>query len=187
MKQNRLKFAFGVAFTIIFSGFICNGLPKSQEPTKSVVETIVQHTVQPVEVQKVEAREPIARELPRVETKLTGKYAAEFEKYFGYENGRIMQAICNSESQWNSWAVNDTLNKDKTWDVGLCQINVDVHGHMIDGTTKQEKVESLKNPEYNISIAKKVFDNRSKWDTNGFKAWSDYNNKKYLKYLVVDK
>lgn len=99
-----------------------------------------------------------------------------FDKYFG-KDSRIIRAICKSESGLKADSMNKTLNKDKTWDIGYCQINVDWNAKYIPGETRAEKIENLKNPETNVMVAKRVY------DSQGWTAWSDFKNGKYLRYL----
>lgn len=126
-----------------------------------------------IEVVKAEAprevREVVARD--RVETP-----QEVIRRVFGAD-ARVMTAICESEGSWNAEAMNTTLNKDGSWDIGICQINLKWNWDKIPGETKDEKVQNLKDPKTNIEVAKKVF------DSQGFWAWSDYKNGKYKNHL----
>ncbi|HNX02168.1 MAG TPA: hypothetical protein PLE33_05990 [Candidatus Cloacimonas sp.] len=101
------------------------------------------------------------------------------DKYFAPQDARIMKAICRSENRAeNEKDIQDTMNKDKTADIGWCQINVDWNADKIPGATRDEKIKSLQNGEINIQVAHKIF---KSWQ--GFGAWSDYINGRYQKYL----
>ena len=72
-----------------------------------------------------------------------------------------------AESGCNPTADNSGLNQNGTVDIGLLQIN------SIHGFSKAE----LTNPARNIAIAYQI------WQKQGYKAWSAFNNKSYLKFL----
>ena len=72
-----------------------------------------------------------------------------------------------AESGCNPTADNSGLNQNGTVDIGLLQIN------SIHGFSKAE----LTNPARNITIAHQI------WQKQGYKAWSAFNNKSYLKFL----
>ena len=79
----------------------------------------------------------------------------------------IMIAIAYAESGFNCKAINDKLNKDGSWDAGLLQVN-SIHGY--------EKTELL-DCHRNTDISYKIY------QSQGFRAWSVYNNGKYRKFL----
>ena len=98
---------------------------------------------------------------------------------FSPKDAGTMAAICKSESGGFAGAHNSKYPDDS---YGLCQINMlDEPGYML-GAERREKFgigsnEALKDPLTNLRAAKKVF------DSQGFGAWSDYKNEKYLKHL----
>ena len=98
---------------------------------------------------------------------------------FSPKDAGTMAAICKSESKGFPGAHNSTYPDDS---YGLCQINMlDEPGYML-GKERREKFgiksnEALKDPLTNLKAAKQVF------DSQGFGAWSDYKNEKYLKHL----
>lgn len=82
-------------------------------------------------------------------------------------NSKIMLAIARAESGCNPKSDNSGLNTDGTYDYGLFQIN-SVHGH---------SRSILANPAKNTEIAFKI------WQSQGYRAWSVYNNGSYLKFM----
>ena len=98
---------------------------------------------------------------------------------FSPKDAGTMAAICKSESGGFTGAHNSTYPDDS---YGLCQINMlDEPGYML-GKERREKFgigsnEALKDPLTNLKAAKQVF------DSQGFGAWSDYKNEKYLEHL----
>ena len=98
---------------------------------------------------------------------------------FSPKDAGTMAAICKSESGGFAGAHNSKYPDDS---YGLCQINMlDEPGYML-GAERREKFgigsnEALKDPLTNLKAAKQVF------DSQGFGAWSDYKNEKYLKHL----
>ena len=82
-------------------------------------------------------------------------------------NSKIMLAIAQAESGCNPRSDNSGLNTDGTYDYGLFQIN-SVHGH---------SRSILANPAKNTEIAFKI------WQSQGYRAWSAYNNGSYLKFM----
>lgn len=85
----------------------------------------------------------------------------------------IALAIMRAESGCDPTVDNTGLNEDGTNDVGLMQVN---SIHLNDKATR-------KDPAVNIRLAYSIYSNRATWDTSGWKAWSAYNNGKYLAYL----
>ena len=98
---------------------------------------------------------------------------------FSPKDAGTMAAICKSESGGFAGAHNSKYPDDS---YGLCQINMlDEPGYML-GAERRQKFgigsnEALKDPLTNLKAAKQVF------DSQGFGAWSDYKNEKYLKHL----
>jgi hypothetical protein len=98
---------------------------------------------------------------------------------FSPKDAGTMAAICKSESGGFTGAHNSTYPDDS---YGLCQINMlDEPGYML-GAERRQKFgigsnEALKDPLTNLKAAKQVF------DSQGFGAWSDYKNEKYLEHL----
>ena len=98
---------------------------------------------------------------------------------FSPKDAGTMAAICKSESGGFTGAHNSKYPDDS---YGLCQINMlDEPGYML-GKERREKFgigsnEALKDPLTNLKAAKQVF------DSQGFGAWSDYKNEKYLEHL----
>ena len=82
-------------------------------------------------------------------------------------NSKVMLAIARAESNCNPRSDNSGLNANGTYDYGLFQIN-SVHGH---------SRSILANPAKNIEIAFKI------WQSQGYRAWSAYNNGSYLKFM----
>lgn len=82
-------------------------------------------------------------------------------------NSKVMLAIARAESNCNPRSDNSGLNTDGTYDYGLFQIN-SVHGH---------SRSILANPAKNTEIAFKI------WQSQGYRAWSAYNNGSYLKFM----
>ncbi len=82
-------------------------------------------------------------------------------------NSKVMLAIMRAESGCNPRSDNTGLNTNGTYDYGLFQIN-SVHGHSRD---------ILANPAKNTEIAFRI------WQSQGYRAWSAYNNGAYLKFM----
>jgi len=177
--RRRWNVFFTFAFTVIVGGLVLNGI---NQPIKAETVKAQEVSEEPSE------RDTVAREIPRVEPVVILEQPKTRDEWidqiFG-SDARIMKAICQSEGSNNDRSMNTTLNKDGSWDIGTCQINLQAHWDKVPGTTKDEKVENLKNKKINIEVAKKVFDSRQKWDKEygGFGAWSDYKNGKYKKHL----
>jgi len=98
---------------------------------------------------------------------------------FSPKDAGTMAAICKSESGGFTGAHNSKYPDDS---YGLCQINMlDEPGYML-GAERRQKFgigsnEALKDPLTNLKAAKQVF------DSQGFGAWSDFKNEKYLEHL----
>lgn len=104
-----------------------------------------------------------------------------FKKYFPEKDiATTMRAISLSESKGKQ-VQHYKLNKNGSWDCGFFQTNT-IHRN------KGEPMESFcdrmnSNLEANFAMARKIYDDRKKMFGNGFTAWSDYNNGKYLNYI----
>lgn len=121
-------------------------------------------TAEPMKAERVKAEEPQEEAQPE----------DLFKKYFG-DKAETIKAICKAENRKEDpTAVYH--NKNGSIDQGLCQIN----------TINIDKYvgENIFDPEVNIRTAKKIYDDRQKWDTDGFNAWTMYKNGKYKKYLI---
>lgn len=129
--------------------------------------------IQQEQVTKAEAKSD--RELEfweRVE-----KYRPLFKQEFGTSYKTAM-AICMKESELIADQFHQNYDKNSTTDHGLCQINLYWNYTNIEGATDQEKINNLYNPEYNVKLAKKIFDG---WQN--FEAWTCYKNGSYRDYL----
>ena len=82
-------------------------------------------------------------------------------------NSKIMLAIMRAESGCNPRSDNTGLNRDGSNDKGLFQIN------SIHGFSDAERLDPIRN----IEIAFKI------WQSQGYRAWSAYNNGSYLKFI----
>ena len=104
-----------------------------------------------------------------------------FKKYFPEKDiATTMRAISLSESKGKQ-VQHYKFNKNGSWDCGFFQTNT-IHRN------KGESMESFcdrmnGNLEANFAMARKIYDDRKKMFGNGFTAWSDYNNGKYLAYI----
>lgn len=85
-----------------------------------------------------------------------------------------MYAIAHAECKGKQICNNKGLNRDGSIDFGYMQIN-SIHRDKNESVASFEK--RMYNLEENIKTAKKIL------DMQGLKAWSTYNNKKYLAYL----
>lgn len=104
-----------------------------------------------------------------------------FKKYFPEKDiATIMRAISLSESKGKQ-VQHYKFNKNGSWDCGFFQTN----------TIHRNKGESMEafcdrmngNLEANFAMARKIYEERKKMFGDGFTAWSDYNNGKYLSYI----
>lgn len=103
-----------------------------------------------------------------------------FKKYFPEQDiAKVMRAISKSESKGKQ-IVTYKLNRDGSWDCGFFQTNTI---HRKAGTTKENFCNEMHNLESNFKMARKIYEERKKLFGDGFTAWSDYNNGKYLKYI----
>jgi hypothetical protein len=98
-----------------------------------------------------------------------------FEEYFKDCNVRKhMYAFGQAESGGKAVKHNRGLNRDGSIDFGFMQIN-SIH------KPKNESLKDFENRMYNleenIKMAQKIY------EMQGFRAWSTFNNKKYLAYL----
>ncbi len=82
-------------------------------------------------------------------------------------NSKVMLAIARAESNCNPRSDNSGLNRDGSNDKGLFQIN------SIHGFSDAERLDPIRN----IEIAFRI------WQSQGYKAWSAYNNGSYLKFI----
>jgi len=152
----------------IFTGLW--GLCEDANRVQARPEVVSEAQEEPSSTRPLE-RDTVAREADRQPT-----IDDWFDKYFGAD-AKIARAICQSESGLKADSMNKTLNKDGSWDIGTCQINLQAHWDKIPGDTKDDKVHWLTMPELNIAVAKLVY------DSQGWTAWTDYKNKRYLKNL----
>ncbi len=104
-----------------------------------------------------------------------------FKKYFPEpEVAKTMRAISLSESKGKQ-VQHFKLNKNGSWDCGFFQTNT-IHRNK--GESMQAFCDRMNNDlEVNFKMARKIYDERVLMFGDGFTAWSDYNNGKYLKYL----
>lgn len=97
-----------------------------------------------------------------------------FKKYFpDQEEARIMRAISLAESGGKQTAINKG-NKNKSIDSGFFQVNTI---HRKKGESKEQFIKRMHDLEENFKAARQVLDKQ------GLKAWSVYNNGRYLTYL----
>ena len=85
-------------------------------------------------------------------------------------NVNLMMAIMQAESSCNPVADNTGLNRDGSNDKGLLQIN-SIHKNLISDLDRL-------NPEKNIAVGYRI------WKSQGYRAWSAYNNGSYRKFLI---
>ena len=104
-----------------------------------------------------------------------------FKKYFPeQEIARVMRAISLSESKGKQ-TQHYKFNKNGSWDCGFFQTNT-IHRNK--GESMEKFCDRMKsNLESNFAMARKIYGDRKKMFGDGFTAWSDYNNGKYLKYI----
>jgi len=96
-------------------------------------------------------------------------------KIFGEKNYKIAYAIARAESSLNP----DNCHIDeKEYSCGLMQINLRAHGDKVPGDTFEEKVEWLKDPENNFTMARVIKANSKSWN-----PWTMYTNGMYEQYL----
>lgn len=104
-----------------------------------------------------------------------------FKKYFPeQEIAKTMRAISLSESKGKQ-VQHYKANKNGSWDCGFFQTNT-IHRN------KGESMDAFcdrmnSNLEANFAMARKIYDDRKKMFGDGFTAWSDYNNGRYLTYI----
>ncbi len=97
-----------------------------------------------------------------------------FKKYFpDQEEARIMRAISLAESKGKQTAINKA-NKNGSIDSGFFQVNTI---HKRKGETTEQFIHRMHNLEENFKEARNVYDKQS------FKAWSTFNDGKYLSYI----
>ena len=104
-----------------------------------------------------------------------------FKKYFPEQDiAKVMRAISLSESKGKQ-IQHYKLNKNGSWDCGFFQTNT-IHRNK--GESMQSFCDRMNNNlEANFAMARKIYDERKKLFGDGFTAWSDYNNGKYLAYI----
>ena len=104
-----------------------------------------------------------------------------FKKYFPeQEIAKVMRAISLSESKGKQ-VQHYKLNRNGSWDCGFFQTNT-IHRNK--GESMQSFCDRMNNNlEANFAMARKIYDERKKMFGDGFTAWSDYNNGKYLTYI----
>ena len=96
------------------------------------------------------------------------------KKYFP-EDPKTAQAIFTHESQLGKYFKN--LGGSNAY--GIAQIMLPSHRDKIPGKTDQEKIDSLRDPEINLSVARRVYNEAG----NSFKPWQSYTSGAYKKYL----
>ena len=97
-----------------------------------------------------------------------------FKKYFpDQEEARIMRAISLAESKGSQTAVNKA-NRNGSIDSGFFQVNT---VHKRKGETTEQFIKRMHDLEENFKEARKVYEKQS------FKAWSTFNDGKYLSYI----
>jgi hypothetical protein len=104
-----------------------------------------------------------------------------FKKYFPEPDvAKTMRAISLSESKGKQ-VQHFKLNRNGSWDCGFFQTNT-IHRNK--GETMEMFCERMNGDlEANFEMARKIYDERKQMFGDGFTAWSDYNNGKYLKYI----
>lgn len=127
----------------------------------------------------VNAREDVQNDFYKNLSK-NPKVSEMFKKYFPEpEIAKTMRAISLSESKGKQVTTYKS-NRDGSWDCGFFQTNTI---HRKAGTTKEDFCKEMHDLEENFAMARKIYEERKKLFGDGFTAWSDYNNGKYLKYL----
>lgn len=111
------------------------------------------------------------RNAPQADTYIVKASEKEIWDYFvhrfGYTNGRVMFAVCKSESGLNPTARNDGDIRFTGYpSLGICQINGPTNWAWTDYKTNIDKAYYVK------------------FLNGGFWHWTDYKNGKYTKYLV---
>jgi hypothetical protein len=155
-KTRRLNVVFGMFLLIIVGGLVLNYTNRYEPKVESkTLETIAEPII-------VEAREPIARELPRVES-----VEDMITRYFG-KDAKVAIAVAKAESGLRADALGDTNTKYPS--AGIFQIRL--------LPERQITKEQMFSAEHNIEYAKMLF------DKSGWKPWSAYNNGAYLKHLT---
>jgi len=143
---------------------------------------------------KQEFHSPLAPRLP-TQAPVPGKISTDFaiesrkvnpetdveqliRKYFpeDYETAR---AVFQHESQLGKYFQN--LQGAPAY--GVAQVYLPVWSKQIPGDTDEQKIEWLKDPDNNLSIARKIYDDRAKWDTTGWNAWDSYKHGHYKQYM----
>lgn len=134
-----------------------------------VTETNAEIIVEPIVIEETQVNNAVAEEF-----QYNGVCAEYYDLVAQYDwDTNIALAIMKAESGCNPNADNTGLNYDGSYDLGLMQVN-SIHGY---------NDNDLFNPEFNVQVAYKIYQNRMSWDSCGWNAWSTYNNGSYLKYL----
>jgi|GEM_PF-3355269 len=177
VRRNRANYILIVLKTLAFLLFTKKGLKISCTLVLiSWALSTIQISDKPFNPEiKAGAAAPVQLDSKGFESADMPAYTDLFDQYFGSE-ANIARAICTSESGLKN-SINKTLNKDGSWDIGWCQINLKWNWDKIPGETRQAKIDNLMIPEVNVSVAKKVY------DSQGFYAWTDYKNNRYKSHL----
>lgn len=106
---------------------------------------------------------------------LLAKYWADL----GCEKMYTIWRIAQAESAGKARIHNRGLNKNGTIDFGWCGVNT-IHRDKGESIAAFEK--RMYNLEENIKKCREIYNDRASWDKDGFKAWSTFNNLKYLTF-----
>lgn len=118
----------------------------------------------------------MVKEIDKTQLTNCQKYRSYLSKYDW--NIDIAYAIMQAENHsCDPNANNAGLNKDGTNDAGIMQIN-SIH---VDSGLISDK--DRYNPIKSIEASYTLYKERLRWDGDGWKAWSTYNNGEYLRYL----
>lgn len=149
-----------LAFYVIFFAWICS----------AICETYIKPSPK-VEVQS---------SIPIIGTLTTSFESADqpsnykepdsFDKYFG-KDAKIIRAICKAENGRQDPKIISKINRNGTYDYGLCQIN-SIHLDHVGGDFNK-----LLDSDTNIRVAHEVY------MSQGWTAWTCYKNGSYLKHL----
>jgi hypothetical protein len=123
---------------------------------------------QPVNQPTVQAQKPYQSSL----SDLQRQNIPLIEKHFP-EDPRLATAIFQQESQLGKFEQN--LQGAPAY--GISQVYLPSHRQAVPGETDEAKIEWLKNPDNNLSFARKLYDER------GWQPWDAYRFKQYEKYM----
>lgn len=129
-------------------------------------------TTQPVQPQPEQKVETVAATPPAPQPVAQGcdAYIPLIDQYSW--NQQVAFAVMKAENTGcNPAKDNAGLNYDGSVDYGLFQVN-SIHADMVGGN-----LDALRDPATNIDTAYKIYSG------SGWRAWSTYNNGKYLSYL----